>query len=848
MSSLLLGLILGLGLPQPALGAQTPDYLPTDLRSRVDQLKLDLQASPTNRTNAASRARVTWSWLNAYAVQGGYIPVDATRVIAAVLADANPANIAALDDVIREFQFLDEEPDGLGQLSSTTGPFQAAAYATIEQTFTVGSQPVQTGGAFLIARHFMANFGQWQTTDPKADHYISISSSNNKVTFATRNVPRAGMHGGFRSTRDTLAFEVASGTLTPGDKVTITYGDTSGGSAGIMTPSFASDRMPLPIYVAFTERGHYYSLPIQPLRIEGGSINGVHAFTPSVVKPNEPFKLTVRAQDQFYNRATGAIPNWTVKLNGEIWQTLEAEGALTTSSVTITEPGTYFVTVHSEDGQIQGDGNPILVTDEARPRIFWGDTHGHSGFAEGIGTARRFMQWARDDASLDYVTHSEHDVWLDDAEWTVLRDIVKEFSEDGAFAAYLGYEWSVSGPRGGHHNVLFRTPDNRHRVPAQFYPTLSRLYQGLRTLHEPEDVVVIPHAHQAGDYRYSDPELEPLVEIMSQHGNFEWFGRLYLQHGHQVGFIAASDNHLSQPGYSAPIGGSLSQRGGLGALLAEQHSADDLFDAMRNLQAYATTGDRIILDFNVNDTAMGQRAEFAETRQVSGRVIGTAPISSISVIKNDQEIWRQDYLQDTDSRNAREGTFLLSFESDSDPYHPGDNPRGWRAWQGILDVTNADLLSIQAYDASFPLQQVEPAPDNPNRVNFATKTRGDTSSYLLRLDNIQRTAKLQFDIVEDLETGGAPPIYRPPQRVPALSFEMALKDLQDGQLSQRQSVGAYNDRVMLRKIRDDGARDIQFEFTDTGSRQGDYYFVRVVQANDAMAWSSPVWVGGHPTR
>ena len=131
--------------------------------------------------------------------------------------------------------------------------------------------------------------------------------------------------------------------------------------------------------------------------------------------------------------------------------------------------------------------------------------------------------------------------------------------------AFLSYEWTVNNLDGGHHNVLYRTPDNRQRVSSHFAPTLSKLYQGLRTQAEPRDVVVIPHAHQAGDYRLNDPELEPLVEVMSQHGTFEWFGRMYLNHGHQVGFTAASDNHLSQPGYTAPLGGSLSQRGGLGA-------------------------------------------------------------------------------------------------------------------------------------------------------------------------------------------------------------------------------------------------------------------------------------------
>ncbi len=829
--------------------AQQQDYLPPDLRSRVNQLKLDLQRIPTTRTNAPARARLTWDWLNAYAINGGYVPVDATRVIAAVLAQprAEPAQLAALDEVMAEFDFLDSEPGAIGTLSADTGPFTAASYVTIRQTYTVGDKAIQTGGSFLVARHFMADFGDWQTADPAADHYISISSTNPRVTFVTRTVPRAGMHGGFRTTRNTLAFQVASGTLQSGDQVTITYGDTSGGSPGILTPRFSSDRMPLPLYLAFADKGPYFSLPIQPIRIRGRAATAVTAFVPSVVAPGETFELSLRARDEFYNRATGAVPDWQVSLNGEAWQQVPADGALTRRSVSIDQPGTYFVTVSSADGSLSGSGNPVLVSADPQ-RIYWGDTHGHSGFAEGIGTPDRFMQWARDDASLDYVTHSEHDIWLDDAEWEVLRNNVREYTEENRFIAFLGYEWTVNNTRGGHHNVLFRTPHNRSRIPAQFHPTLTQLYQGLRNRYAPRDVVVIPHAHQAGDYRLSDPALEPLVEIMSQHGNFEWFGRMYLQHGHQVGFIAASDNHLSQPGYSAPLGGSLSQRGGLGALLAPARTTNALFDAMKNLRTYATTGDRIILQFAVNGTGMGQRADFSTQRNISGRVIGTAGIDSISVIKNDTELWRRTYADRDEVRLGKRETLLLTFHSDAKPVHPGDNPRGWRAWQGTLEVSNAELEEILPYDAGFPMQNVQRSSEQPNRVTFDTKTRGDGSSFLLTLANVQRTARLQFDLVETAESGGAPPIYRLPQRVAAASFSLALKDLQNGPLSHAQSVDAYTDRVTLRKFNPDAPREVSFEFTDSGATQGDYYFVRVVQVNDAMAWSSPVWVGGHPSR
>ena len=101
-----------------------------------------------------------------------------------------------------------------------------------------------------------------------------------------------------------------------------------------------------------------------------------------------------------------------------------------------------------------------------------------------------------------------------------MRELVQRYAEPGRFAAFLGYEWSIGRERGGHHNVLFRDP-GMERVPVQEATLLPELYSGLRAAYDPDDVLVIPHAHEAADWTQSDPELEKLVEIYSMHGTFE---------------------------------------------------------------------------------------------------------------------------------------------------------------------------------------------------------------------------------------------------------------------------------------------------------------------------------------
>ncbi|MEM8766883.1 MAG: DUF3604 domain-containing protein [Pseudomonadota bacterium] len=836
-----------------AESASSGDYLSPDLRARVEKLKADQAFLPTDTLNMGERSRILWQWANAWALDGGELPVNLTQAVGAVAAYPELARDLPriLDDFIFELTLLDEQPDAIGSLVADPGPFEARQHVTIRQTYTVGSRAIESGGGFLVARHFMPNYGVWQTTDPAADNYLTIQSSNGSVAFDATTTPMRGMHGGFRAPAAALVFRLAQGRLEPGDEVVFTYGDRSSGSRGFLMADFSSDRMPLPLYLAFTDDEPFLTLPIQPIVVTGTAFSGLHGFAPSVVRPGETFTLSVRGEDAYRNRAKGGHPAVTVRHGDQVVARVPANReAISLIELSFEEPGIYYLELATKGERVTGVVNPILVSADRRERIFWGDTHGHSGFAEGIGTPDRFMSWARDDARLDYVTHSEHDIWMDDAEWEVLRNNVRRYSRDGEFIAYLGYEWTVRNFYGGHHNVLYRTPEGRDRIPIQFYPTLSQLYQGLRNSADTGDVVVIPHAHQAGDYRQNDPELEPLVEIMSQHGSFEWFGRMYLKQGHQVGFIAASDNHLSQPGYSAPKSGSLAQRGGLGAILAREKTTDAIFDAMKALRTYATTGDRMILEVEVNGTGMGERAPFSEERQLKGRVIGTAPIESITVIKNDAVLWSRDYLSQAAEKLASEESMLLSFGSDAEPYHPGDNPRGWRHWRGSLTVTNGTLVGFKPMDFHNQLLQTLSAdPEVPNRLNFTTLTRGDTSSIALDLEAVKRNTAITLELKDARESGGAPPAYRPAQTTPAATVDLPLKALTDsGTLEVEVDVGDYRDRVLLRRQIKDGATVVEFEVTDSSDRQGDYYFVRVRQANDAMAWSSPIWVGGFGTR
>ena len=90
---------------------------------------------------------------------------------------------------------------------------------------------------------------------------------------------------------------------------------------------------------------------------------------------------------------------------------------------------------------------------------------------------------------MDFLSLSEHDIWMDDYEWETLKVLAEKYRVPGKFSPILGYEWTARNPIGGHHNVYFRdAAESRQRVPLQEVVELDELYEKLRQDNAPDDV------------------------------------------------------------------------------------------------------------------------------------------------------------------------------------------------------------------------------------------------------------------------------------------------------------------------------------------------------------------------
>jgi hypothetical protein len=864
-------------------GAPARDYLTAAQRAEVETLKRAVAEEPTTAATAPARSQMLWRWANAFALAGGKLPYDLpphTRQMTLVAYERRsaPENLRRqLDLYVRELEFKDENPEALGSLRwASDRPLVAESFVTVEQVYTVGEKALEPGATLLLGRQGLPDQGELQHDDPTADGYTSIRSSAEGLEWETLRLPLQ------HSTRRDMAFRLRSGRVAPGDTLTFTYGDRSGGSRGFRVQTFATDLLLLPVHVDFAGDGLFMSPHWHGLTVVGQpEVSGVRVLAPSVVAPGERFELSVRSEDRWFNRASGPIPAYTVLLDGKPWRELRAsrEAVQVIRDARVETAGVHRFTVRTADAALSGTSNPIWATEDPERRVYWGETHGHCGFGEGQGSAERFFQFGRDDARLDFQTLTEHDALTDDWEWSQVNALASRFYEEGRFVTFAGYEWSAQRTEGGHHNVIFREP-GRERVPLQTHPVLPLLYGGLRAENDFDDVLIIPHAHNAGDWTQNDAQLEKLVEVASLHGTFEWFGNLYLKSGFEVGFVGASDDHRTSPGLPLALPKPFpTQNSGVAAVWAPAKTRDAIFDAMRSLSAYATTGERIVLDASLNERRMGSRQPDATERRVECRVAGTSPIDRIEVVKNGAVVFGRSYLA---APLEPRSTLQVGFESSSEVFFPPrDNPRPQRVWEGTLEVEGARIVSIATPGFDNRYREHARVDDaDPQRILFATRTRGRMDTLLLTLDGASPATVLRFHLESRQEEGSPAGNVRPPATIPAADFELRLDRLVDGRVERELPVGRHLDRVRVQVIDPDAPLDRELEFTDLapegsagtlpaaggtaasaddGPRgvdatkrgggggpepPGDYYYVRVTQLDGGMAFSSPFWVGG----
>lgn len=291
-----------------------------------------------------------------------------------------------------------------------------------------------------------------------------------------------------------------------------------------------------------------------------------------------------------------------------------------------------------------------LVPRAAHGMIVWGDVHAHSGLSDdALGSPAEFFLRARDEAKLDFVVLSDHDIWLTADEWLTLKTVAEAFDEPGRFVAFPGVEWT----RVYHMNAYFLHDDDAicgggGGPPCDSAEDFLNFY-GPRVLAGEAAAHV---NHPSWDVRWEqiDDTTITNVEIWNTlwdrvyagrgvHSDDPGFGGVLwaLQAGLRFGFVGASDNHLH------PFLGGALLGTGLTACHVDRLTRGDILQALRDRRCYGTNGERILVDFDVEGTPMGGQLtaplHAAVTAQV--RVTGTATPTAIELVRNGSVVARR---------------------------------------------------------------------------------------------------------------------------------------------------------------------------------------------------------------
>ena len=558
-------------------------------------------------------------------------------------------------------------PERMGTATvSPEGAFEAGSFQSFKLVYTAGYFGIDDTGSIKVVHRFASDMGRPQWSDPTAPNYTTVVASNG----ATLEIQYDGKRN-IRPWDKTLFIRVIRGFLREGDQIIVCFGDRSGGSPGMRVQTFVEPTFEFRVLADPFATYHYTELPRQPyIAVVAGPPGSWKAILPTLRRCGETFSLGFKGEDKWGNPSDQVEGIFTLRASHRIdglpqtFEMRKGEHALKLEGLRVLDPADVILEVHDSAGRLLCVSNPLRIVSEAPLLHYWADLHGQSEETIGTNSARELIEFARDRAFLDAMSHQGNDFQITTPFWEHLNQLTAEYNQNGRFVIYPGYEWSGNTGLGGDRNVMFMNEGRQiHRSSHALIDDLSDvstdantaidLFNALKT----EDAVVF--AHIGGRYAdiklAHDVRIERAVEVHSDWGTFEWLIQDALEQGYRIGILANSDGHKGRHGASHPGASLFGAYGGLSCLLATELTRSALFEALRKRHHYATTGCRMFLDLRarfdqdaklfaddpnmgptsttqVRTAMMGDILESADTHvELDLEVIGSVPIERIEI-------------------------------------------------------------------------------------------------------------------------------------------------------------------------------------------------------------------------
>ncbi|MDP6357386.1 MAG: DUF3604 domain-containing protein [Planctomycetota bacterium] len=503
-------------------------------------------------------------------------------------------------------------------------------------------------------------------------------------------------------------------------------------------------------------------------------------------------------------------------------------------------------------------------------KLYWGDSHLnlHSRDKERFEDAFQAARGHLDFLPLAYYPmdyyHTDEGLRVESwhnrpnflKEWECIKQLCRQYHEPGGFVTFVGYEWGGNRTRWGDHNVYYFDEDNL----LDDADDIDDLYANLRKTR----ALAIPHhvgyltTQRAKDWDHFDPNLSPFVEIFSNHGLSEtpinrWPQPNYamgpwtngstvmdaLARGLRVGIICSGDSHNAFGG----VYGS-----GLMGVWADELTRESLWEAFLSRRVYGVTGDRMVLDYRVNEACMGSEIQ-SNGGPVKATIGADCPqeIDRIELIRNNRvfKTWsHQDGLLPSDADPVR---CRIRIE-------PGWGPTvsyGYKAhekkWVGGLSISEGEISVLQGCWTDFGNSISQ---ESDQSVQFQTLTRGirnqPSQAFMVEV-RAPRSATIRFDAdpfdvsfsVE--EALGRTQLWADLEGIKAITeeqFGLKYDEIENPDVFFH---NAYKLRICQAVTEPEFTAEVDFE--DPNPPEGrNWYYARISQMNGQMGWTSPVWV------
>ncbi len=582
-----------------------------------------------------------------------------------------------------------QEPRTQSAMTVTLAPSRviAGAKATVQVNFIVASDSIKIGGGVKV--RLPKGFGAPQNAEANAANYMTARTSQQRAQIAFTQISRVDpqVQWGAENNAWVVTALVQEHALARGDTVQITFGANA--PEGQMKAPFSNFSDSVRVACDPNGSGIYDDLAPAPiLTITTRAPYRLAGYLPSTLTAGAPTNLKLVALDELNNLAaafTGKVQisstDPSALFPNEIEITVGDSGRKNIAA-TFQTPGVHVLHLNAVERtprhlwQVRTNPTEVAAAPESL-QIFWGDLHTHSGFSyDGYGNDAFFA--AREVAALDFFALTDHASFflmnnsgLSASEWEATKRHAVRYHQPGEFVTLPAYEFSAAPPS-GHHNVYFNAPDEL--VPLlpllrdEDYEQIQKVWEVKNNVLPPGvEMITVPHhtgilwngveglgSMVSFGRGFSSMKMRPLLELFSSHGLSEAFapehalsyknlavesakgsstGPHYAQDAwaaeEMLGVIAASDDHGSRPGQ---------EHNGLAAVYAPKLTRDALFTALKQRRTYATTGQRMLVHFEIDGQLLGSRLikEPPYAPQLNVRIVGTDDLEFVEVLKWDR--------------------------------------------------------------------------------------------------------------------------------------------------------------------------------------------------------------------